>query len=161
MGGTTTHQGRSCPSCLSLPPWQPLSSQRVGWGGEEGADPGGGGRGEQRTEEALPPPPSPLQPLPRYQKASSPTSSTGQGPRVACARQRAHKGPGSPVPGRGHTRARGRPCQAEGTQGPRVARARQRAHRALSSGSRARRISSQAQNELAHGQNQQVALEIF
>lgn len=71
------------------------------------------------------------------------------------------KVPGLPVRGRGHTRARGRPCQAEGTQGPGVTRARQRAHRALSSGSRARRISSQAQNELAHGQNQQVALEIF
>lgn len=62
--------------------------------------------------------PSPPHPLPHYQKASSPTSSTGQGPGVARARQRAHKGPGSPVPGRGHTRARGHPCQAEGTQSP-------------------------------------------
>ena len=114
---------------LLLPflPQPPPSSQRVGWGSEEGADPGGGGRDEQRTKEALPPHPSPLHPLPRYQKASSSTSSTG-------------KGPGSPVPGRGHTRARGRPCQGKG------------AHRALSSGSRAGRISSQAQNELAHGQ---------
>ena len=39
------------------------------------------------------------------------------------------KVPGLPVPGRGHTRARGRPCQAEGTQGPGVAHAKQRAHK--------------------------------
>lgn len=113
MGSGRHHYspGLFLPFLPQPPPWQPLSSQRVGWGGEEGADPGGGGRGERRTEEALPPPsqpPTPPPPLPE-----------GQQPHIL-----------------NRARAWGCPCQAEDTQGPGVTHARQRAHRALYSGSR-------------------------
>lgn len=137
--------GRHCYSpglLLPFPPQPPLGSRcqdRVGWGSEEGADPGGGGGGERRTEEALPPrsqPPTPPPPLPEGPQAHTlnwarargqPCQSEGaQGPGVGRARQRAHMGPGSAVPGRGRTE----PSPQEADLGG---------------------IFSQAQNELARG----------
>ena len=94
MGSTTTHQGCSCPSCLSLPP------QARGWGGAVR-------RGLTREEEAemskgqrrpCLPIPAPYTPSPDTRRPAAPH------PQLA--------------------RARGRPCQAEGTQGPGVARAK-------------------------------------
>lgn len=101
MGSGRHHYspGLFLPFLPQPPPWQPLSSQRVGWCGEEGADPGGGDEGQKRPCLPFPSPPTPS-PLPEGQQ---PHILSRQGPGVARAGKRHTRARESPVPGRGHT----------------------------------------------------------